>query len=182
MMVYPYRYAPGAEVSGAVMSAIFNHYRRDEVINSLRKHHLDYFEPDQWYLVDQFINLLAECSQQPSFSSNLISVGMPMIYHIEPADEIFSLSSLEKLLMLGDLHMSQHRNGDAGGYTVTQLADQAIRYTENTVWPDDMIYGYLYGAAKRFLEPGTHFILRYADQHDRQEMGGQSTTLDLTWE
>lgn len=180
--MYPYRYAPGTEVSGAVMSALFNHYQRDDVIESLRKHGLDYFEADQWYPVNQFIDLLAEWAESPAFSTNLVSVGMAMTYHIELPDEIEVLSGVEKLLLLGDMHMSQHRNGDAGCYKVERRNDHTIRYQENTVWPDDMIYGYIYGAAKRYLDHGVHFSVRYVNDAERQELGGNSTSFDLIWE
>ncbi len=181
-MAYPYRHAPGTEVSGAVMSAIFNHYQRDDVIESLQKHGLDYFEADQWYPVDQFINLLAEWSESPAFSTNLVSIGMAMTYHIELPDEIEALSGLEKLMLLGDMHMGQHRSGDAGCYRVERIGESAIRYTENTVWPDDMIYGYIYGAARRYLDRGVHFSVRYVKDAERQDTGGGSTTFDLIWE
>jgi hypothetical protein len=181
-MRYPYRFVPNAEVSGAIMSAIFNHYRRDEVLESLQKHGLDYFDADKWYPVDQFINLLAEWSKMPSFMSNLVSVGMAMIYHVDTPDNMDSLSSVDKLLMLGDLHLSQHRNGDVGAYVVNRVGEKAICYTETLIWPDDMIYGYLYGAAQRYLGYGVHFTLAYDSSHIRQDMGGQSTILNLKWE
>ena len=70
-MPYPYRYDHNVEVSGAAMSAVFNHYRREEVIESLEEHHLDYFEADAWYPVDQFIELLEEWIQLPTTTTNL---------------------------------------------------------------------------------------------------------------
>lgn len=181
-MSFPYRYAPGVEVSGTVMSAIFNHYRRDEVLESLQKHHLDYFDADQWYPVDQFLRLLNEWSHMPSFMTNLISVGMAMIYHLDVPDEIERLDPVAKLCLLGDLHTTAHRHGDAGHYAVEQVANRVIRYTENMVWPDDMIYGYIYGAAQHFLGQGIHFTLRYLDGHQHQNDGGDSTLLELAWE
>lgn len=181
-MTYPYRFAPGVEVSGAIMSAIFNHYRRDDVLASLQAHGLDYFDPDQWYAVDQFINLLAEWSHMPAFSTNLVSVGMAMIYHIDLPDAIERLSDFDKMLKLGDLHIAQHRNGDVGSYTVKAVSPRMISYRQNTVWPDDLIYGYIYGAAQRYIGHTSFFTLRYAENHQRQDMGGKSTILELTLE
>lgn len=181
-MAYPYRYAPDAEVSGAVMISLFNHYRRDDVIDSLQRHGLDNLDAERWYSVDPFIRLLDEWSKMPSFSTNLISVGMAMIYHLEPPEDTSGLSPVEKLLMLGEMHMAHHRNGDAGSYTIRQLNDKTIRYIENTIWPDDMIYGYIYGAAQRYLGQGNRFTLRYMAGTQRQDMGGTETTLDLSWD
>ncbi|MBK8022785.1 MAG: hypothetical protein IPK19_15460 [Chloroflexi bacterium] len=182
MQIYPYRYAPNAEVSGVAMSAIFNHARREEVLDSLQRFGLEYLEPDQWYPVDQFINMFAEWFQSPAVSTNLISVGMAMIYHMELPEIAEKESSIDKLLLLGDLHSLYHRNGDVGGYSVEMVSPNTIRFTENIIWPDDMIYGYLYGAAQHFFGRGVHFVLRYADDHVRQEMGGETTVFELTWE
>lgn len=178
-MNYPYRYANQAQVSGALMSALFNHYRRDEVLDSLQAHGLDYFDADKWYPVDQFINLLSEWAQQSSFSTNAVSIGMAMIYHIELPDELENLPTQDKLLRLGDFFMAQHNGTDLGHFTADQLDDRTIRYTENTVWPDDIIYGYIYGAAQRYLGQGTHFTLAYADLKQRMDAGSDKTLFEL---
>ncbi len=180
--MFPYRYAPGAEVSGAAMTAIFNHYRREAVISSVRAHNMDELDPETWYPVDDFINLLKDWMEQPNSMTNLVSVGMAIIYHIEPSDEVQDLDAVQKLLLLGDFHTAHHRGSGVGSYTVRQVADRHIEFVENTVWPDDMIYGYLYGAAQRYLDHGSYFTLRYDDQHKRQDFGGDSTLFHLTWE
>ncbi len=180
--MFPYRYAPGAEVSGAAMTAIFNHYRRDAVISSVKAHHMDDLDPESWYPVDEFINLLKEWMNRPNAMTNLVSVGMAIIYHIEPGEDFENLDTVQKLLQLGDIHSAQHRKGSPGKYVVKQLDDKHIQYWENTVWPDDMVYGYLYGAAQRYLDHGTYFTLKYDDEHKRQDFGGDSTIFHLTWE
>lgn len=180
-MNYPYRYSLGATVSGAIMSAIFNHYRREDVIDSLRAHNLDSFDAEGWYPVDQFIDLLAEWAREGAAMTNYVSVGMAMIYHLDLPDEIEDLSSIEKLRRLGEFFMARHSGPGTGQFTA-KAHETTITYTESTVWPDDIIYGYIYGAAQRYLGRGTHFVLRYAEGHQRQEMGGASTVLHLDWE
>lgn len=178
-MAYPYRYANAAKVSGALMSALFNHYRRDEVLESLQAHGLDYFDAEQWYPVDQFIDLLAEWSRQSAFSTNAVSVGMAMTYHIELPDELESLPTEDKLLRLGDFFMSQHSGDGLGQFSATRIDERTIRYTENTVWPDDILYGYIYGAAQRYLGHGKHFTLSYVDLHQRMDAGSDKTLFEL---
>lgn len=180
-MSYPYRYAPGAEVSGAIMSAVFNHYTRNDVIESLERHGLDYFDAENWYPVEQFISLLEEWSEMPAFTTNFVSVGMAMIYHIDLPDDFDKKNPVDKLFLIGELHLSHHR-GEAGTYVVKQTGPSTIQFKENTVWPDDLIYGYIYGAAQRFLPQYVHFTLRYAAGHQHQENGGETTLFELTWE
>lgn len=181
MLTYPYRMAPFAEIHGAAIIAVYNHYRRDEVLESVRSHHLTELDPDGWYSVDDFINLFAEWFNMDSSMSNLVSVGMALIYHMEFPPDLEAADYLTKLLALGELHMMHHRNGDVGGYKVRMEDNTHIVYTENTVWPDDMIYGYIYGAAERYLPKDTRFILSYDETIVRQEQGGDQTVLHLTW-
>ncbi len=178
-MIYPYRYAPHAQVLGAGMSAIFNHYRREAVLASLKTHGLDYLEPDEWYEVDKFIEVFAEWHHLPAFTTNYVSVGMALIYHMEALDELDAVDPLQKLLLLGDLHVAQHRAGEVGRYKVTQLTERHIVYEENMVWPDDLIYGYIYGATQHILRDQTSFVVTYDEKHQRQEYGGQSTLIHL---
>jgi len=180
--MYPYRYAPGAEVTGAVMTAIFNHYRREAVISSVKAHHMDDLDPEGWYAVDEFIHLLKDWMRHPNSMTNLVSVGMAIIYHIEESGEPYGPEPLDNLLRLGDLHLAHHRYGEVGAYTVTQVGEKHIQFLEDMVWPDDMIYGYLYGAAQRYLERGTYLTLSYDPKHKRQEFGGDSTIFHLIWE
>jgi hypothetical protein len=180
--MYPYRYAPQAEITGAAMTAIFNHYRREAVISSVKAHHMEDLEPETWYSVDDFIKLLSDWMTRPNSMTNLVSVGMAMIYHIEPSDDVQDLDAIQKLLRLGDFHMEHHRGSGVGKYNAQQVGEKHIEFIEDTVWPDDMIYGYLYGAAQRYLEHGTYFTLSYDSEHKRQDFGGNSTLFHLTWE
>lgn len=180
-MSYPYRYAPNAEVHAAAIIPIYNHYRRAEVLESVREHHLEDLEEDHWYPVDELIELFTEWFEMESSMSNLVSVGMALIYHMEFPPELEDLDTIDKLLALGELHMLHHRNGAVGSYQAELVSPNHIVYTENTIWPDDMIYGYLYGAAQRMLPNGVHFILRYDDSIVRQQDGGATTVFHLTW-
>lgn len=45
-----------------------------------------------------------------------------------------------------------------------------------------MIYGYIYGLARRTLPKNTQFKVSYDPDETRQENGGQNTIIHLTWE
>lgn len=180
-MTYPYHYAPDAEVLGAGITAIFNHYRREDVLDSIQKHQMDNLDPDRWYPIDPFLNILSEWRGADSGDTSIISVGMALIYHIELPLEMEKLPASEILMHLGTLFLSQHR-GDVGVFQAERLGERHIRYVETLVWPDDMMYGYIYGAAKHFLHFGTHFTLAYDETIQRQELGGNRTVMHLTWE
>ncbi len=179
-MSYPYRYAPGCDVLGAGISAIFNHRRRNEVLDSLSYHKADDLDPNTWYPVDKFIDIFAEWIEMPGGNDNVVSVGMAMIYHLELPPAMERLKSVDKLLALGDLHLSHHR-GDIGRYQIQLDGQRHIVITENTIWPDGMIYGFVYGAAQHFFPERTPFTLSFDTQQPRQDEGGEFSTLHLTW-
>lgn len=182
-MAYPYRYAPDAEVLGAAASALINHMNRDAVEASLKAHGLDDLKLDEWYPVDKIINLFKDwMDNDPSgVSSNLVSVGLAIIENMVLPPEMEAVSQRDKLLMVGTLHELQHRGGDPGGYEIIEVGPQHIQYNTNTVYPDDMIYGYVYGIARRYLDKGTRFTVRYDPDAPRQDKGGEQTILHLTW-
>ncbi len=183
-MPYPYRYAPGAEVLGQAASAIFNHMLGDEVMDSLRKHGVDQLKPDEWYPVDKFIEVFADWFKNPENTSNqLVSVGMAIIHNAVLPPEMESAPLIDKLILLGKLHDINHRgSGDPGRYVIEQLGEKHLKYTTNTPYPDDMIYGYIYGVAKRFLPRGTHFTVSYDPDVPRQHEGGTHTVFHLRWD
>lgn len=182
-MHYPYRYVPGVEVLGAAASAIFNHLLGDEVMESLRKHGVDQLQPDQWYSVDKFIEVFADWFRNPSNTSNqLVSVGMAIIDNAVLPPEMETAPLEQKLFLLGALHQINHRNGDPGSYQIEQVGEKHIKYTTNTPYPDDMIYGYIYGVARRFLPRGTRFTVSYDTTVRRQHEGGTHTVYHLKWD
>lgn len=183
-MSYPYRYAPGAEVLGQAASAIFNHMLGDEVMDSLRKHGVDQLKPDEWYPVDKFIEVFADWFRNPENTSNqLVSVGMAIIDNAMLPPEMESAPLVQKLMLLGALHDINHRGtGDPGRYIIEQVGEKHLKYTTNTPYPDDMIYGYIYGVAKRFLPRGTRFTVSYDPDIPRQHEGGTHTVFHLKWD
>lgn len=179
-MAYPYRKEPDLEITGAAMTALYNNFQQTEVLEAAGVQQPGELDPDAYYSADEFTDLLAGWLATPGAVTNLVSIGMAMIYHMEMPDEMLDAAPEEKLLMLGELHMQHHRGAGAGGYAAEMVEDKHIVYRQNTVWPDDMIYGYIYGAAQRFLT--RRFVLRYGDEEKRQELGGDTTVLHLTWE
>jgi hypothetical protein len=90
---------------------------------------------------------------------------------------------VQKLMLLSALHDINHRGtGDPGRYIVEQVGEKHLKYTTNTPYPDDMIYGYIYGVAKRFLPRGTHFTVTYDPEVPRQHEGGTHTIFHLKWD
>lgn len=180
-MNYPYRHTNGAEVLGQSASAIFNNMRREEVLESLEKHGVANLKPDEWYPVDKFVDAMADWYNNPNTTINLVSVGMAIIENAPMPSEVADMSPLEQLSLISMIHDQSHRNGDAGKYVMVQVSDNHVKITSNTPYPDDMIYGYIYGICRRFLAPkGYRFMLRYDDvitQHD----GHDCTVFHVTW-
>lgn len=155
------RYTNGADVLGQSANAIFNHMRKDDVIESLTKHGLSELQAEEWYPVDGFVDVMAEWYQNPNTTDNLVSVGMAIIDNALLPAEVDDMSPLEQLSLISMIHDQSHRNGDVGQHIINQVADNHIQITSNTPYPDDMIYGYIYGICKRYLQPkGYRFVVK----------------------
>jgi hypothetical protein len=182
-MSYPYRYAPDAELIGAAASSLLYSLRRDDMMPLLKKHNLDDIQDGQWYPVNRFVNLFKEMIERSEgdIVSNLVSIGVIAIDRIIVPPGVGDLPYDQILMMVGQLYAMQHRNGDAGTYQIERVGEKHIKYACNSVYPDHLMYGYVYGVAKRFMPSGTQFRVAYDEEASRQDDGGDVTIVHLTW-
>ncbi|MEM6281293.1 MAG: hypothetical protein AAF787_03795 [Chloroflexota bacterium] len=179
-MSYPYRYASGIEIIGATASAIFNHTQSNEVMDSLREHGVDHLQPDAYYPVDRFIDVFADWYRTgDNLMMNLVSVGMAVIENAELPPDVEDWPLMQQLALPKILHEMSHRPAQPGQIDMEIVSDAHIIFTENTVWPDDVIYGLIYGVAQHFLARGYHFYAEYDETVPRMEDGGDQTVIHL---
>ena len=119
---------------------------------------------------------------------NMVSVGIAVIEHAPLPPEADDFPLLKQLSLVKSINQRSYRSTDggdtdaAGHFEVEQLGDRHIKYIGNSIWPDDLMYGYVYGLARRFLGEENSFVLKYDEDIPRQSEGGDRTVMHLTWE
>jgi hypothetical protein len=77
------------------------------------------------------------------------------------------------------LYGERHRNGDAGTFVLKKISEQHYIVTVTCPYPDDIMYGVLYGYVRAFRPPGKGFTLRYDESAPRHDQGGKQTVIHI---
>lgn len=173
---------PDTELTGqTVLSLITNiNYRNIETI--VARHHLSQVNPEAWYPLQDVLNVLRDISAATGSTFNFVSIGMAaaQLAYIPPEMEHFSVEQI--LQQYSKIYKMRHRGGNAGAVQVESISPTHLKIIMDTPYPDDIMYGVMYGYARRFLPDGTPIIVRYDENHLRMSHGGQSTILHVMWE
>ncbi|MGB1286125.1 MAG: hypothetical protein ACPG7F_06295 [Aggregatilineales bacterium] len=173
---------PNVEIIGAVMLALIQSIRKDDIQPYLKEWNLTDIQPDKWYQQQRWLNVLTDIGASSGESTNLfVSIGMK-IAETAPFLPGFMEASLEdKYLMWNDIYQNNHRGGDAGIIRGKVIERRHVEIDVCFPYPDHLEYGAYYGLAKRFLPPGTPFTVRYKDANIRRELGSPSTIYVIQW-
>lgn len=170
------------EVHGGYMLSFVECINKQDVLPSLKKLGISDIDPNAWYeqhlWMDIFNDLIARLKGTafPTF----VSIGMKLA-EVPFPPELANASYPQFMRQLSGIYDSAHRGGYPGAYEVEIISDNHVQLTARVPYPDDFIYGIQYGFAKRFLPKGTNFNVRYDDQSQRADEGGEYTIFHITW-
>lgn len=173
---------PTMEVSGATMLSIVENMRADEIAPLVEKYGFEDIAPSEWYPLQDFLDFLHEMGHDPNLAANLVSVGMSIAETALMPSELEHPTFEQMVEGWDDHYQSNFRNGDAGYKQTTKVDKQHYKVAHNnTIMPDNLEYGVLYGFAKRFLPPGTRFTVWFDEDMPRMDKGGEQTILHVEW-
>ncbi len=171
-----------AEVIGQNMSAFVECINKDHILPFLEKHGLSQIDPQTWYPLQDWLNVLNDMLDAGGAMFDFVSVGMKIADTAVYPPEVEGLPFADFVMMIPQVYQMQHRHGDVGEEQARQLGDQHLQLYMRTPYPDDLAYGVVWGMARRFLPPGTHFVIAYDEAEPRCDQGGDHTILDIQWE
>ncbi|HEC23937.1 MAG TPA: hypothetical protein ENI95_13565 [Chloroflexi bacterium] len=173
---------PDTELIGRSVLALFENIRYDMIKPILDKHGLNDVDPDGWYPLQDVLDILSDISEQGSGLFDLVSVGISAARLSPIPPEVEALSLKEFLLLYPQLYPRRHRNGDAGEVLAEEAGERHVKMIFRTPYPDDLMYGLMYGFARRFLPKGTPITVFYDPDIRRSEEGGKFTVIHVVWE
>ncbi len=171
-----------AEVLGGAIHGFIHAINRERIERHLEKLGMTEIDPNKWYPKQMYVDLWNEIlSSSDSAMFDLIDAGMTIARGAWPpeADE---LPFEEIVRTWGDAFDAVNRGADRGYVRAEQIADQHWILHLRTPDPDDINYGVVYGACKRFLPAGTLFTVWYDEKNRRRDEGGKETIIHLSWE
>jgi hypothetical protein len=137
-------------------------------------------QPDQWYPLQDWLDVLSDISGRTDGLAVLMSIGTKAADTLNDVLELNGLSLEEKLNALNDILQSQHRGGDVGEITVVKKAETYYRIVCRVPYPDDMMYAIFHQATLRHQREKS-FRLAYDFDTLRRDEGGETTVFLLKW-
>lgn len=172
---------PNVEVVGHNLLSFIQNANADNIEPVLKKYGLAVIDPEKWYSLQQWLDVLGDLAGQSGGMFDLVAIGAAISQTAVMPPEVETMAFEQFLYLVNDVYQMQHRNGNAGEVKVEKVADKHMKIVVRVPYPDDLEYGTTYGFAHRFLPKGTTILVEYDSTLPRREGGGESTTIHVTW-
>jgi hypothetical protein len=174
------RYEPfseDSEVIGIAVLAFIRCVNAENIKPYLEKYNLTQIDPHTWYPTKLFCAVLSDMADAGGAMFDFVSIGMKLA---ELVPDMPGATFTEKILQYG-IEGATNRGSDTG-YTKVEVVDHKhVKITQRQPSPDDLLYGVLYGYAKRYLA-GKRFTVKYDENVPRRDQGGDVTIIHVTWD
>lgn len=168
---------PGLELNGNSASALIQSLTTENFTPILERHGLARINPTEWYAMPAILGALGEISETPGGMMDLVSIGVAAGELSALPEQVLALPPHDFLAMYCQVFPQRHRGGDPGSMRVERINERSSRIFTRTVYPDDLLYGLLYGLLRRVAR-GQHIILSY---HARLDEDDPETILNAEW-
>jgi hypothetical protein len=174
--------SPKAEMRGFVVMPFLTASNKDEIRPLVEKHGFAEVDPEAWYPIRNAVALLRDIEEEYGDGMmDFVSIGMQVAEHAAFPPEYDDMSYIEIMKDWNRAYGMNNRGEGFGAILYEEVDDKHIKMVHTTPFPDDYAYGAMYGAAKRFLPEGTHFVVRYDDDEPRRDEGGEKTIIHIEW-
>ena len=171
---------PRSEVSGAALLAFFHCMTYQEILPYLESDGLSKIDPKNWYPVQTALNVLLDiAANNGSAMFDFVSIGIAATDYMRLPEHYRDLDPAQALELFNEVHHMNHRGGDVGDYSFEVLEPGHIHVLARMPYPDDLVYGMLYGMLGHHLPAETYFTVAYDAETPRRSQGGKVTAFHL---
>lgn len=134
-------------------------------------------DPEEWYPLQLALDTYKAVREKSRDALILVSIGTKVIEAAQLPDEIETIEDSIRLLM--DIHHLNLKNVPEGdGYANLDVGDKKITFDDHTVFPHDIIYGYIFGLVQRFRpENARPTVQRKYHNEAKPDHGGATYTV-----
>ena len=162
MRIEKFSTAPNEEVYGPAMAALFNNIDANDIHPLLEKHNITKADLEDWISLRRIMDLYQEMEGNDNISQYYVALGSRTTHAIPfpPGTD-----TVEKALKaLEASYGTMHRNcrPDEGTKVIFNSPRQAA-VIFNAPYPDDIMFGYVWGTVKHFIPAGIRFSVRYVE-------------------
>lgn len=174
---------PEAEMRGATVEAIFtslNYEQYSDMIDPIFKAHgITKIDPEKYYPAQVVLDLYKAMAKKGNSMFDFVAIGKEVATNLELPAHIKTIP--DAVNFLNDMYGIQLRNyNKEEGYVVTKSTPTHIEVRDNTPYPHDMIYGYLYTLAHRFAPKGKRVtVQREYENKNKPDQGSGFYTITI---
>lgn len=172
---------PDSEVIGQSMLSMIECINQESIRPILEKRNLTDIQPDDWYPVQDWLDVLNDLTEDGDHMLDFVSVGMKAAEITPWPPELEQLPFDQAIAAINDAFIRQIHRGDVGDVQSELVDDTHLKITLRTPYPDDLMYGAAYQHARHFLPPSANFAVFYDEDEPRRDMGGEVTIVHIEW-
>ncbi len=146
-----------------------------------KKHGLEKLDPQTWYPLQKFLDVLNEIDESGGSMLDLVSIGMHIGSNFAIPPDMENLPYSELIKLTPQIYKMTHRGSNIGSFVVLEVNPKHFKVLLQVPDPDDLWYGIVYGFTRRCLKSaGQQFTIIYDENQPRRENGGEITTIHIT--
>jgi hypothetical protein len=171
--------SPEAEIIGALMLALVQNLKADELVPMLKTYGLADIDPNKWYpqqLVLDFFKAVA--ANSVNVSENFVAMGMKSMdmLPIDPRVKTFE----ESITAFDSTNQQITRNIPADEVLmIAESTPDHVLLIANMPYPIDMVYGYVWVLARRYKPANRSFTVTRVDNPTPDQYPGSA--LKVIW-
>ena len=165
MSIEKFSTASNEEVYGPAMAALFNNIHASDIHSLLEKHNISKADLKDWISLQRIMALYEDMDNREDISRNYVALGIQTIDEIPYPP---GTDTVEKALKaLEAAYQKSHRNHrpNEGTKIIFKSPQQAV-IVFNAPYPDDIMFGYVWGTIRRFLPVDARFSVRYVEPYE----------------
>ena len=177
-----YSWDPRVQLTGQTVLSFFSNLNSDAIKPLLESHGLTEVDPEEWYSVDEVLAIMNSISNANDASSNYVAIGLSAAEFSPLTPDMEHMPFDRFLGLYSKIYQTRHRGGDAGQVIVEPMGHDHIAMIFEVPYPDGVMYGLMYGYARRILPAKTGFTVYYDEDTLRKDEGGDQTIIHITWD
>jgi hypothetical protein len=171
---------PEAKVIGLAMLGFRASADKGMIEPLLAKYGLTDIQPDQWYPLQPWLDILSDISEQVTdYISMLtfVNIGVKVAANIPHFDEMArEMGIIDYLMAFGSAAYYRDHQGNVGSHVMEKVSANHVKLLVNTPYPPDFWYGIMYGITKKYCQS---FIIQYEDMAMRHYAPGETVVIHM---
>ncbi len=177
-----YRCDPKLELNGQTARALLENINHDAMLPYLEEYGLDDIDSGAWYPAQHILDVMNTIAQGGNTMSHFVAIGIKAAELSPLTPELEQLPFATFMQRYADIYRQRHRNGDPGTIRVGEVEHNHIRLVFDVPYPDDVMYGLVFGYARRLLPSSVRFTVFYDEDVPTRDTGGEETIIHVTWD